>query len=206
MWRIIVSVLLIIVPTLIFGLIDKPVAMAIILLSGFLSAVIINIDKFDSFKAGQIEAKLKKAERIIDEATATIEQLESVTIPLLNSSLSILIYDGVFDGMNSKEKEKTLSELMKIKKVINADSDYTNEVLYRATNSVANFYFHDIKSSLTVGRDKFDEYFSREARIDHEPHKPAELDKFFTDNPETLTAEVKLKLDKYSDFIKGYYE
>ncbi|MCT1575708.1 hypothetical protein M3E13_19505 [Oceanobacillus kimchii] len=180
--------------------------MVILLFAGFVSAVLLNIDKFESFKAGQLEAKVKEAKEVIDKATATIEQLESVTIPLLNSSLSILIYDGVFDGMDPGDKEKTLLELMKIEKVINVDSEYTNEVLTRAKNSVANHYFYEINSHITDNvREDFQNHFGRRDRIDHEPFKIEEVESFFSTRSHLIDTELSSKIEKYKQIMQDLY-
>lgn len=97
-------------PTITFGLLDMRVQMTIALFAGLVCAVIIDIEKFESFKAGQIEAKVKIAEGIIGEANAIIEQLTSITEPLLNSNLKLLIYDGALDGMDAPDKEKALED------------------------------------------------------------------------------------------------
>lgn len=201
----IISVLLIMMPTLIFGYFDKTAAMTISLFAGFASAVMINIDKFESFKAGQIEAKMNKAVEIIDEANATIDQLKSVTTPLLNSNLSLLLYNGVFDGMDTRDKEKTLNELLEIMRVINIDSDYTSDIIKRTKNSIANFYFSDIRWVMSrEGREKFEKYFPGNARMDFEPYSLKKIDKFFSINPDVFTDEVKDSVEKYKNFIKQY--
>lgn len=200
------SILVIMVPTITFGILDMPTQMTISLFAGFVCAVIINIDKFDSFKAWQIEAKMKKAEKIIDEANATIEQLRSITEPLLNSNLILLIYDGVFDGMDATDKEKTLDELMKIREIIDVDSEYTNGVLERAKNSIANFFFSEISWVLDKeNKTKFDAYFDTMKAIDQKPYSIQELDNFFADNSELLTDEVITNIKSYKRFIVKYY-
>lgn len=203
----VISVSIIMIPTIIFGLLNMPAQMMVSLFAGFASAVLLNIDKFDSFKAGQLEAKMRKAVEIIDEANTTIEQLKSVTVPLLNSNLSLLMYDGVFDGMDTEDKEKTLNELLKIMRVLNIDSDYTNDILKRTKNSIANFYYSDIRWVMPEGgREELENYFPGNNRMDFEPHSIEEIANFFTINPDLFTDKVKGKVGKYNSFLGEYFD
>lgn len=54
-FQLILSILLIIVPSLVFGYFYKTAAMSIALFAGIVSAIMINIDKYEYFKVGQLE-------------------------------------------------------------------------------------------------------------------------------------------------------
>lgn len=169
-----ISILLILIPTLIFGIFQMPVQMTISLFAGFASAMILNIEKFDYFKAGQLEAKLREADKVIAEANATIEQLRSVAEPLLNSNLLLLIYDGVIDGIKISEKEEILQELLTIKDEINLNDDHTNELISNAKNSIAFFHFMNIKLELPgdISVQKL-EFFDKYSTMDTFPSFPS---------------------------------
>jgi hypothetical protein len=114
--RSIISVCLIIVPALVFGAMGKSVEMGLAIVAGFSGAVIINIDKIEWFKAWKIEAKMRKttqnAERVVAEATATVESLRNVATPLIVSTLSDIASQGlIHHKMKIEEMEEVVHSL-----------------------------------------------------------------------------------------------
>lgn len=204
MWRIILSVLLIMIPTLVFGYFDKPMSMAISLFAGFVSAILINIDKIESFRAWHLEAKMRKAVKIIDEANATIDQLKSVTDPLLKSNLILLLYDGSFDGMGIKEKESVFVELLKVKDSLKLES--VDKYINRAAKGIANHHFSELFRY--VNDEAFRQKYEKYSTIYFFPETPSidEVEQYFKDHPEVMTREIKDKLDKFKDFKESFLE
>ena len=172
------SILLILVPTGIFGIIGNSGEMLIALFGGFTSSVLLNLDKFESFKAGQLEAKLQKAEQIIDDANATIQQLTSVTTPLLKSNLSFLLYEGIFDGMSSNEKEKVFYALLKIKDSL--DLSESEGYFIEAAEAIASDYFQKIFQEINDVNDDFRIKYSKYTTVDyiHESPNISEIELF----------------------------
>lgn len=200
--RSIISVLIVMIPTILFGAFGMIAQMSVILIAGFISATLINIDKFDSFKAGNIEAKLKKASEVIDEATATINQLKTVTEPLLKSNLILLLHDGSFDGMGIKEKESTFIELKKTNDVLQLDS--VNDHIEKAAKGVANHHFHELYRC--VNSELFDQKFKKYTTVDFSPETPSvkDLEDFFEENHGAMNYEVEQKFNNFKSFKENY--
>ena len=180
----VISVILVMIPTLIFGFMNRPTVMMISLIAGFTASVLLNMDKFESFKAGQLEAKLQRAEEVIDEANATIAQLTSVTTPLLKSNLSFLLYEGTIDGMPVDEKEKTFNELLKIKDSLKLPDidEYFVDAAKGITSDYFNYIFHEVAEIHDGFRIDYEHYTT----IDHAPETPkvSELEAFFEEYPD----------------------
>lgn len=203
-WNKFFSVLLVIGPTVYFGYINRPTVMLITLSAGFVSAFLLNIDKFESFKAGQIEAKLKEAEEVIDEATATIEQLTAVTAPLLKANLSFLLYEGVFDGMPADEQANTFLELVKIKNNLNITD--VEEHFNQAAKGVSSHYFMSILREVGNKHDGFRMKYGKYSTKFHAPETPSieELDRFFEKHPYFLEGAVKDDYRKFKDIKESF--
>lgn len=108
-WRIFFTLVLIFGPSTAFGCFGKTAEMGIALTAGALAAAFVNFDKFEKFKGAGIEFEIKKAEKIISEANATLEQLRAVTEPLIVSNIKIISEGLTWDGFPEKEEEKFLS-------------------------------------------------------------------------------------------------
>jgi hypothetical protein len=84
------AAVLLIVP-IYFGYVGKPTEMGLVIAAGFIGLVFSSLDKFESFKAGGIEAKLKleQIDAIIDKQTESdySEGLESPGIEIPNLDL-----------------------------------------------------------------------------------------------------------------------
>lgn len=193
----ILLVLLVMAPTLGFGFMGRPTEMLISLFAGFTSAVMLNMDKFESFKAGQLEAKLQKTEKAIEEANATIEQLNSVAIPLLKTNLSFLLYEGTFDGMPADEQEMTFYELLKIKESL--DLSDTDKYFTEAAKGVTSHYFSNMYHEISKTHDGFKINYNKYTTTNYAPETPSvsELRSFFDRNPEFLIGDVKNTFEKF---------
>lgn len=202
----IISVLLVLVPTFIFGFMSRPAEMLISLIAGFTSVVLLNMDKFESFKAGQLEATLREAKEIIDDANATIAQLTSVTTPLLKSNLSFLLYEGTFDGMPVDEQEKTFNELLKIKDSLNLTD--IDQYFIDAAKGISSHYFSNIFREVAEIHDGFRIKYGQYTTIDYAPETPtvSDLEAFFEEYPELQTDNVKENLEKFKEIKLDYIE
>jgi hypothetical protein len=61
--------------------------MGIALMAGSIAACFLNLDRFEHFKAGNVEAKIQKA---VDDAHATVTQLREMAAPLLRTGVHLL--------------------------------------------------------------------------------------------------------------------
>lgn len=107
----IISLLLILVPTLYFGLVGRAAEMGVALAAGALSAAFLNFDKFQSFKGAGIEFELKKA---VEEAYATMEHVKAISEPLFISSIKMMTEGHTFDGIPEADQHRIVSMIGKV--------------------------------------------------------------------------------------------
>lgn len=198
--KLLISILLIIVPTLVFGFMGKVAEMSVVLIAGIACAGVINMDKFSNFSIGTngLEAQLKQAEKIISEAAVTIEDLKSFIEPLLNANINLIIYDGILDGMEFKAKEETILELYTMKKKQNLNID--NEQFIKALKMLAIHYFIDLK--FLIGDEGFERCFGKYARIDSifEYPKFEEIEEYLNSHNNLINDKVEKSLENYKRF------
>jgi hypothetical protein len=96
MLRQIISVIVIIIPAIIFGWIGKTTEMGLMIVAGSITAAFLNINSIQRFKGAGFEAEMKKA---VEEAYATIDNLKEMSIPLIVSTLNTVIYSGRWGGL-----------------------------------------------------------------------------------------------------------
>lgn len=156
----IISVLIIIIPVLVFGVLNRPVLMGVYLLAGFTCAVILNFDRFESFKAGALEGKLRQ---VISEANATIEQLKQINEPQIQYILSHIINFNKKNGVNAKDKEAILLNLESNARTFEINDSKTIALFKEAKYEIARNYLVEIYDeckhvlgSETLGSWKFD--------------------------------------------------
>lgn len=103
-----VLIITLIASALLFGLLEKPTEMGLIIIGCSICLAFANIDQIQRFKGAGFEAEMKKA---VEEAYATTESLRALAKPLVLSMLENLIYAGRWGGMNGKRKHKLKEEL-----------------------------------------------------------------------------------------------
>lgn len=145
MFKVISSVLLIMIPISVFGYLGKPVEMGISLFAGFTCAVIINLDRFSSFRAGELEANIRHAEEVISEAHATIEHLKSMTEPLMNYLLAHIVRGDRIMGVNASDKELLYLRLKRNSEQFELNSDYNQELLEEAKHKIIQTYLFEVE-------------------------------------------------------------
>lgn len=206
-FQLIISILLIMVPPLFFGYFDKTAAMTIALFAGFASAIMINIDKFEYFKAGQLEARIREADKIIEDAHATIDQLKDVAEPLLNTNLSSLIYDGYFDGMNIDDKLKVFKELYEAESNLELNSDTTNKLIEKAKKAIAHHLFIDIGRVINKDPLSAESVFFTTYSIEADKAFATieEIEDLLSKNPKFRTEKVDMSFEKFKKFMNRYY-
>jgi hypothetical protein len=87
--RTIICACIILGPALWFGQQGKTIEMALALLAGFTTAIIINIDQIKRYKAGNVEAELRdEIKKTVEEANATVKTFNEAIIPLIEYTLT----------------------------------------------------------------------------------------------------------------------
>lgn len=101
----IIPVVIIILPALVFGFLDKTTAMGLSIIAGSITIAFLNIDKIKFNKEGEFVEENKKA---IDEAYETIHNLKEISVPLIVSTLNTIIYSGRYGelGINKRHDLK----------------------------------------------------------------------------------------------------
>lgn len=110
-FKVSISFIVIIVPSVYFGYIGKTAEMGIALIAGAIAAVFLNVDKFSRFKGAGFEAEMKKA---VDEVYATIDNIGEIAKPLVITTFNILTFDGNWGGMNPETKYELSQKLDEI--------------------------------------------------------------------------------------------
>lgn len=112
----ILSLLLILGPSLYFGYLGKPTEMGLSIVGGAVASAFLNLEKFDRFKGAGFEAEMR---RVASEASATLENLKDVAKPLCRSALAQLINEGRIGGMDLTEKTNYKNEIVSLAKGLN---------------------------------------------------------------------------------------
>lgn len=99
--KVITTIVIIIVPALVFGYMGKTVEMGLMIVASAITVTFLNIDQVQHFKGAGFEAEMKKA---VDEAYATIEALKEVSKPTIVATLNEINWSGRFGGLDIKQK------------------------------------------------------------------------------------------------------
>ncbi|QGH35124.1 hypothetical protein GI584_14200 [Gracilibacillus salitolerans] len=209
--RIILSIVLIILPTLIFGYLDKTEAMTTSLIAGFVSAVFLNLDRFESFKAGNFEAKLKQTEKLLGEAKASIDQLKEMVEPLMNYTMVHILRGNSVIGAPAKDKEKLYLRIKENSRIFKIDNHYHNQLLRDIKMNMIKTYFYEIEfeSDSAFGWDKLKPLreFIDKYKIEEQNEFPSvdEIKKFFRDNPDLHNNKVEKRIEDYQRALEAYW-
>ena len=112
MFKIVFSIVLLIIPPLYFGVNDKTIQMGLIIIPSMLSVILINLDELKksivSIKTKDMEIKFKDA---IDKAYATIEQLKDTQYRLTRAVTEILYRQKFLGGGGVENTYKVIDDL-----------------------------------------------------------------------------------------------
>ncbi|MBU3179082.1 hypothetical protein KPL47_22560 [Clostridium estertheticum] len=123
----IIPIVVIIIPSLIFGIIGKPTEMGLAIIAGSITVAFLNIDKIQRFKGGGFEAEMVK--RAVEEAYATIDNLKEMSVPLIVSTLNTIIYSGRWDGLGINQKHNLKDDIEVVVKKLNIDDEKVKEAM-----------------------------------------------------------------------------
>ena len=209
--KIFFSILLIIGPVLFFGYFDKTAEMGIALLAGFVCAVFINLDKFSSFKAGKMEANLRD---VINEANATIDQLKSLTEPLMQYNLAHIARGNRTMGVTALDKEKLYLKLKENVNKFELRSEYTSELLQEVEVQLVetSLFEVEIAAEQAAGQDGKGWNLAEPLRkvlynSNSKSKKNIGLDTLrpvFNEHPYLYNKEVEKALKDYERFLREY--
>lgn len=113
------TIVLVLVPPLVFGLRHQTAEMTVSLMAGSIAAIFWNLEKFKNFKAGGVEAELRQA---VEEAHATIKQLRDMAVPLIGAGIHLLKSANRM-GYGLSERESVVVELYKATRVLGVDTE-----------------------------------------------------------------------------------
>lgn len=213
MKKILSSVILIMVPVLIFGYFGKTAEMGIVLLAGFVCAVFINLDKFSSFKAGKMEATLRD---VINEANATIDQLKSLTEPLMQYNLAHIARGNTLMGVAASDKEKLYLKLKDNINNFDLQSEYTVELLEEVESQLIETSLFEVELAVEqVAKEQVEDMwwemtspFRQVISIYHNEINGnigvSTLRKVFDDCPYLYSEGVEKCLKEYERFLQEY--
>ena len=112
-------VIIILGPALYFGVIGKPAEMGISIIASSLVLVFMNIDKFEFFKGGGFEAKLRDIEKAKEDAYATIEALKTVAGPIIAEALHTINWSGRLHSDDAQRKLDAKADIDRVGVIIN---------------------------------------------------------------------------------------
>ncbi|WP_052675912.1 hypothetical protein [Paenibacillus sp. IHBB 10380] len=189
----ILSVLLILGPSLFFGFIGKPAEMGVALAAGALAAAFLNLDKLQKFKGAGIEFELKQA---VKEAQATIENLKEFTDPLFVSSIKIMSVGMTWDGIPENIQHDIVRKIEKITDGNNVSVDVTNaikdfydynfiQLFNRLISGIEGYYKPEVSKQLSLLMDAEKSIFPSGKQVDQVlselPHITPELEDLIKD-------------------------
>lgn len=134
-FKMIISILFILVPAFYFGLIGKPAEMGVALAAGALAAAFINLEKLEKFKGAGIEFELKKA---VEEAYATIEVVKAVAEPLFISAIKTMSEGRTLGGISKRDQHDLVNKMEKV----TTESLNSNDV----KNAIDSFYKFNLRA------------------------------------------------------------
>lgn len=133
----ILSVFLILGPSLFFGFLGKATEMGFALAAGVLAAAFINLEKLQKFKGAGIEIELKQA---VKEAQATIDNLKEFTDPLFISSIKIFSEGLSWGGIPDNIQHDIVHKIEKIAKENKASTDVMQTIEAFYNRNLGNAY------------------------------------------------------------------
>lgn len=206
----IIIILLIMGPTLFFGFIDKPTIMGLSLIAGALTAMMLNLEKFKSFKAGNIEAQLREVESSLNDALATIDELKEMSEPLMNYTMVNILRGHTFFGLPPEDREKLYIEIRKNSLKFGINSDYNNGLLKEFKHHIVKTYLEAIGAyadkhfGWSADGELVEFYNQYHFRTEKALPSYSELNTFFDMHPSLVNEEVKKYLIEYERVYKEY--
>lgn len=121
----VLSLLLILGPTLYFGVKGKVAEMGVALAAGTLAAAFLQLDKLQRFKGAGIEIELKKA---VEEAQATLENLKEFTDPVYISTIKIMSEGHTWNGVPKNTQHDIVKKIEMIVRKNGASEDVSRTI------------------------------------------------------------------------------
>lgn len=119
-WKSGLSVLFILGPALLFGLLGMPAEMGLAIVAGALTAAFVNIEKIRRVKGGGFEAEMRE---VVDEAYATMDALRKLAKVSMRSVLYNLTMSGRWGGLEAFEKHALHRDLKRLSRELGIADD-----------------------------------------------------------------------------------
>jgi hypothetical protein len=122
-----------------FGFQQWSTEMGLLIVAYSVAIAFLNLDKFDTIKAGNFEAKMKKAQETVDRAQATLQDLRTLAAGLAEISLNNLARQNRIIKNDPKFKIEQRDRITNILKDLKEDE----EVIQKSTKKFNNFILLD---------------------------------------------------------------
>jgi hypothetical protein len=127
-----ITVILILFPAFLFGLMGKTVEMSLIIVASSICGAYLNIDKIHRFKGAGFEAEMKKnlndTRATLNETQATLKNLKEMALPLIISSMNSITYLIRWGGLTMNKIHQIKNKLEEISKEFEIKDDSLNEI------------------------------------------------------------------------------
>ncbi|MCC2971069.1 hypothetical protein [Massilia sp. IC2-476] len=111
--------LLVILPT-VFGFLEKPTEMGVIIVACSLALCFANLNKIQSFKGAGFEAQMREA---VQEAYATLDRLQEMVRPVARATIANVAYSGRWDSMDRETEHELMAELTNLVTALDLQDD-----------------------------------------------------------------------------------
>jgi len=142
--RAIISVCLILIPGLLFGIFGRPIEMGIAVTAGALGAAFLNLSALESFKGGGFEAKMRQA---INDVYATEKSVRELATSLICTTLDILTTANRFNSHSSQQTKHDY--VLKLEDVASELSIGDSEDVLSALDKFYNYHAGDLYMDFT---------------------------------------------------------
>lgn len=119
-----------------FGFQQWSTEMGLLIVAYSVAIAFFNIDKFDTIKAGNFEAKMKEAQETVDRAQATLQDLRILATSLAEVSLTNLAMQGRILGNDPNFKIEQRDRITKILEELKVDEKDIQEVVRKFNNYI----------------------------------------------------------------------
>ena len=195
--NLIVGVLIIIVPVTLLGFWGKKNGMWSIVVAGATVLTFSNIEKIQRFKIAGFEAEMKKVDKVVQEANATIEQLRNVATTSARATITSLMANNFIDDFALKNQLELHDQLISNLEKIGASKQQIGEADEMWKRGVGVIYHRGIENKLD--RSAAQEFQSLLKLDEWKAPSSGEIEKFI-ESKGLMNQELKDLIDEYKYF------
>lgn len=206
------------VPAILFAILDKPLMLTAMVIPCFIAVCILNMDKLQSFRAGDFEAQFREqvqqVEQVIEEAHATIDQLKAMTTPLLDYSLANIIGHNRITGVSAYDKKLFYEKALENISNFDIQEEHTLELLDAVKRQVAVTYLEELELQSETGewdenapvREFFNRFHLGELSSGRATlPSSSTLSVFYDEHPQHDSKEIREKIEDYAQFLNTHF-